>query len=145
MLLILPPRGKLIIQHQVSERIAYAPLFGIRPVRLRFSFCLRPGSLLSLIYLLYLARIADFCYSSSCVRPDTLCLYIWPGSLAYASVSGLWAVNVRCHVLLPRICTGIYRYVPASIVCYFILFYFVFYYIILSNLVLCYIIIFVVS
>ena len=30
MLLILPPGEKLIIQDQVSERIAYAPLFGLR-------------------------------------------------------------------------------------------------------------------
>ena len=46
MLLILPPGEKLIIQDQVSERIAYAPLFGFRALSLCFSFCLRAGSLL---------------------------------------------------------------------------------------------------
>jgi len=44
MLLILLPGGRLIIQDQVLERIAYAPLFGLRAVRLCFSFCLRAGS-----------------------------------------------------------------------------------------------------
>ena len=44
MLLVLPSGGKLIIQDQVSERIAYAPLFGLRAVSLCFSFCLRAGS-----------------------------------------------------------------------------------------------------
>ena len=33
MFLILPPGGKLIIQDQVSGRIAYAPLFGLRAVK----------------------------------------------------------------------------------------------------------------
>ena len=42
MLLILPPRGKLIIQDQVSERIAYAPLFGLRAVSLCL-YMLPPG------------------------------------------------------------------------------------------------------
>ena len=46
MLLILPSGEKLIIQDQVSERIAYARLFGLRAVSLCFSFCLRAGSLL---------------------------------------------------------------------------------------------------
>jgi hypothetical protein len=36
MLLILPPDGKLIIEDQVFERIAYAPLFSLRAVSLRF-------------------------------------------------------------------------------------------------------------
>ena len=31
MLLILPPGEKLIIEDQVSGRIAYAPIFGLRP------------------------------------------------------------------------------------------------------------------
>jgi hypothetical protein len=46
MLLIQPSSGKLIIEDHVSERIAYAPLFGIRAFSLCFSFCLRAGSLL---------------------------------------------------------------------------------------------------
>ena len=44
MLLILTLGGKLIIQDQVSGRIAYAPLFGLRAVSLCFSFCVRAGS-----------------------------------------------------------------------------------------------------
>jgi hypothetical protein len=46
MFLILPPGGKLVIEDQVFERIAYAPLFGLRAVSLGFSFCLRAESLL---------------------------------------------------------------------------------------------------
>ena len=42
--LILPSGGKLIVQDQVSEGIAYAPLFGPRAVSLCFPFCLRAGS-----------------------------------------------------------------------------------------------------
>ena len=45
MFLILPPGGKLIIEDQVFERIAYAPLFGLRAISLCFLFCLRAGSL----------------------------------------------------------------------------------------------------
>ena len=36
MLLILRPGGKLIMQDQVSERIAYGSLFGLRAVSLCF-------------------------------------------------------------------------------------------------------------
>ena len=39
MLLIMPPRGKLIIEDQVSERIDYAALLGIRAVSVCFSLC----------------------------------------------------------------------------------------------------------
>ena len=51
MLLILPPGGQLIIPDQVSGRITYASLFGLRAVSLCFSFC-------------------------SGVRPDSLCFFI---------------------------------------------------------------------
>ena len=46
MLFILPPGEMLIIEDQVSERIDYAPIFGLRTVSLCFSFCLQAGSLL---------------------------------------------------------------------------------------------------
>ena len=46
MLLILPSSGKILIQDQVSERIGYDILFGLRAVSLYFLFCLRAGSLL---------------------------------------------------------------------------------------------------
>ena len=49
MLLILPSSGKLIIQDHVSERIAYAHLFGHRAVSLCVLFCLRAGSLFILV------------------------------------------------------------------------------------------------
>ena len=64
MLLILPAGEKLIIEDQVSERIAYAPLLGLRAVILCFSFCLRAGSLLY--------------YRRSDVRTNSLCSFIWP-------------------------------------------------------------------
>ena len=62
MLLILPPGGKLIIQDQVSERIAYAPLFALRAVILYLSF--------------FFARKAY--YRRSGVRTDSLYSFIWP-------------------------------------------------------------------
>ena len=46
MLLIPSPGGKLIKQDPVSERIAYAPLFGLWAPSLCFYLCLRAGSLL---------------------------------------------------------------------------------------------------
>ena len=60
MLLILPSGGKLIIQDQVSERIAYAPSFGLRAVILCFSFC----------------SARETYYRRSGVRTDSLCSYI---------------------------------------------------------------------
>jgi len=39
MFLIMPPRGKLITEDQVSERIDYAALLGIRAVSVCFSLC----------------------------------------------------------------------------------------------------------
>ena len=62
MLLILPPREKLIIEDQVSEQIAYAPLFGLRAV--------------SLCFLFSSARKAY--YTSSGVRTDSVCSLIEP-------------------------------------------------------------------
>ena len=49
MFLILPPGGKPIIEEELSENIAYAPLFGLRALILCFSLCLRAGSLLQKI------------------------------------------------------------------------------------------------
>ena len=46
MLLILPPGGKPITEDELSEHIAYAPLFGLRALILCFSVRLRAGSLL---------------------------------------------------------------------------------------------------
>ena len=62
MLLILPPGGKLVKEDQVSGRIAYASLFGLRAVTLSFSFCLRAGSLLQ---------------KKNCPK-YSLCAFIWP-------------------------------------------------------------------
>jgi hypothetical protein len=62
MFLILPPSGKHIIEDPVSERIAYAPLFGLRAISLCFSFCLRTAAN----------------YTKACVRTDSLCFFIWP-------------------------------------------------------------------
>ena len=71
MLLILPPRGKLIIQDQVSERIAYAPLFGLRAVSLCFYIHLRAGSLFQVS-----GRMA---YAPTFgLRAYSLCFYILP-------------------------------------------------------------------
>ena len=64
MLLILPPGGKLIIQDQVSERIAYALLFDLRAV----------------IYVSHSASARKAYYTRSGVRTDSLCSFIWhPG------------------------------------------------------------------
>ena len=70
MLLILPSAGKPIIQDQVSGRIAYAALFGIRAVSL--CFFLWTGSLL-----LFGLRAISLCFSF-CLRAGNFMLLILP-------------------------------------------------------------------
>jgi hypothetical protein len=62
MFLILPSSGRHIIEDPVSERIAYAPVLGLRAVSLCFSFCLRTAAN----------------HTKACVRTDSLCSFVRP-------------------------------------------------------------------
>ena len=79
MLLILPPGENLIMLDQMSERIAYALLFGLRAVKFMLLILPSGGKLIMserIAYLLYLARIANLVslwstlYCSPICSPD---------------------------------------------------------------------------
>jgi hypothetical protein len=78
-LLILCLGGKLIIQDQVSGRVAYALVFGLRAVKFMLLILPSGGKLIMserIAYLLYLARIANLVslwstlYCSAICSPD---------------------------------------------------------------------------